>query len=182
MADKQTFFDTEKQKQLQEKLKTENPMALPSLVKIVLNASTKEFLADKKQIEIMMSDLMTITGQKPKVTTARISVASFKLREGDKIGLVVTLRGKRMYDFFEKLVKIVLPRVKDFSGIDAESFDQNGNITIGFSEHTVFPEIDPGSVDKLRSLEITIVTQSENQEASKVLLETLGMPFKKIKS
>lgn len=172
-------FETEITKKLQDSLKIKNSMAVPRLTKIVINASSKEFLADKKNFDKAAEDLATITGQKAKVAKARISVATFKLREGDKIGLTVTLRGKRMYDFFEKLVKIVLPRVRDFSGIDDAFFDKRGNITLGFSEHIVFPEIDPGKIDRVRSLQVTIVTNAGSDEKAKVLLEALGMPFKK---
>ncbi len=175
---KQTF-DTEIIKDLQGKMDIKNPMALPRLDKIIINSSSKEYLQDKKNFEKASEELSIITGQKPKVAAARLSVASFKLREGDKIGLVVTLRGKRMYDFFGKLVKIVLPRVKDFSGIDLKSFDGRGNITIGFSEHTVFPEIEPGKVDKIRSLQIIIVTTAGDDKKGKILLEAMGMPFRK---
>ncbi|RJQ25888.1 50S ribosomal protein L5 [Candidatus Parcubacteria bacterium] len=180
MADLKEKYKKEIVAKIQEKLKIKNPMAVPSLVKIVVNESTREFLADKKNIEKAREDLVLITGQKPKTTKARVSVATFKLREGDEIGLAVTLRGKRMYDFFEKLVKIVLPRVRDFSGISDKSFDKKGNLSIGFYEQTVFPEIDSGKVDKVRSMQITIVTDAGNDEKAKVLLEALGMPFKKV--
>lgn len=172
-------FETEQLKKVQEKLGIKNVNAVPKLVKIMVAESTKEFLADRKNIELAAQDLATITGQKAKVTRARISVSTFKLREGDKIGLVVTLRGQRMYDFWEKLVKIVLPRVRDFAGVNDKSFDGRGNLTIGFAENTVFPEIDPGKVEKIRSVQLTIVTSAQNDEAGKVLLETMGMPFVK---
>lgn len=158
-----------------------NPMAIPHLVKIVLNTSTRDFLADKKNIELAAEDLSIIGGQKPVVRKARISVATFKLREGDKIGLSMTLRGKRMYDFYEKLVKIVFPRVKDFNGVDDKGFDGRGNITLGFSENIVFPEIDSGKMDKIRSLQVTIVTTAKDNAQAKTLLEALGMKFKKEK-
>jgi len=123
--------------------------------------------------------LATITGQKAKIAKAKVSVASFKLREGDKLGLVVTLRGKRMYDFYEKLVKIVFPRVRDFAGVSEKWFDGQGNLSIGFAENTVFPEIDPGKVDKIRSLQITIVTSARDNMKAKALLTAMGMPFRK---
>lgn len=172
---------TEVTKTLQEKLGIKNPMAVPKLVKIVINASSREFLQDRKNLEKAAEDLVIITGQKAKITRAHLSISSFKLREGDMIGLTVTLRGKRMNDFFEKLVKIVLPRVRDFSGINDKSFDGRGNITIGFPEQTVFPEIDPGKVDKIRSLQAIFVTDAGNDEKAKILFEALGMPFKKSK-
>ena len=156
-----------------------NPMVVPSLKKIVLNVSTKDFLADKKNIELAADDLAVIGAQKPVVRKARISVATFKLREGDKIGLTMTLRGKRMYDFYEKLVKIVFPRMKDFNGVDPKGFDGRGNITLGFSENIIFPEIDSGKVDKIRSLQLTIVTSAKDNVQARALLEALGMKFKK---
>ncbi len=172
-------FEEEQLKKVQEKLKIKNLNAVPRLSKIMVAESTREFLVDRKNIEKAAEDLATITGQKAKITRARISVSTFKLREGDKIGLVATLRGQRMYDFWEKLVKIVLPRVRDFSGVNDKSFDGRGNLTIGFAENTVFPEIDPGKVEKIRSIQLTIVTSAENDEQGKTLLETMGMPFVK---
>lgn len=178
---KQTF-EKEMISDLQKKLAVANKMAVPRLEKIVINTSMKEFLQDKKNFEKAKEDLTLIAGQKPAITKARLSIASFKLREGEEIGLKITLRGKRMYDFFEKLVKIVLPRVKDFNGIDEKAFDGRGNLNIGFSEHTVFPEIEPGKVDRIRGLQITIVTTTTDDKKAKILLEVLGMPFKKNKS
>lgn len=179
MTDFKQTFEKEIKPKLQEKLGVRNIMAFPRLIKIVINTSSREFLQDKKNIEKAKEDITLISGQSPKVTRAKLSVASFKLRKGDEIGVSVTLRGKRMYDFFEKLVKIVLPRVKDFSGINEKSFDGKGSLTIGFSEHTVFPEIEPGKVDKIRSLQITIVTSAKNNEETKILLKEMGIPFKK---
>ena len=179
MSDFKKQFNTETVKKLMDKLNIKNPMAVPRLQKIVVNTSMKDFLVDKKNITKAAEDLAIITGQKPKLARARISVATFKLRKGDEIGLAVTLRGARMYDFFEKIVKIVLPRVKDFAGIKNESFDGQGNLSIGFTENTVFPEIDPGKVDKIRSFQITFVTSAQDNAKSKVLFEEMGMPFKK---
>jgi len=173
-------FNEEIVPKLQKRLKEDNAMAAPRLQKIVVNTSSREFLVDKKNIEKYAEDLVTITGQKPKVVKAKVSVATFKLREGDQIGLVVTLRGDRMYDFFEKLVKIVLPRVKDFSGVSRDSFDGHGNMTIGFSDQMVFPEIDSGKVDRIRSLQMIIVTSAKSDEEGLALLEEMGMPFKKL--
>ena len=172
-------FEEEIVKKLSTELGIKNPMAVPRITKIVVNASSKEFLTDKKNIEKMREDLSLITGQMPKIAKARISVATFKLREGDEIGMNVTLRGVRMYDFFEKLVKIVFPRVRDFAGVSPKGFDGRGNLSIGFTEDTVFPEIDPGKVDKVRSLQITIVTNAGNNEKAKALLTAFGFPFKK---
>lgn len=179
MSDFKKQFDTEIVKKLQERLGIKNPMAAPRLVKIVVNSSMKDFLVDKKNLENQAQDLALITGQKPKISRARISVATFKLREGDKIGLSVTLRGRRMYEFFEKIVKIVLPRVRDFAGISPSALDGRGNLSVGFTENTVFPEIDPGKVDKVRSLQVTFVTNAGDNEQAKVLFEEMGIKFKK---
>ncbi len=175
-------FEEKITKELKEKLKLKSVMAVPRVTKIVVNMSSREFLKDRKNIEKAIEDLVLITGQKPRIAKARISIATFKLREGDKIGLSVTLRGKRMYDFLEKLVKIVFPRVKDFSGVDLKAFDGRGNISVGFNEQLVFPEIDSGKVDTLRSLQVTIVTNAGNDEKAKMLFESIGMPFVKVKS
>lgn len=172
-------FETETVKKIMDRLSIKNPMAIPRLQKIVVNESTKDFLADKKNLEKCAEDLGLITGQKPKVARARVSVATFKLRKGDEIGLSVTLRGARMYDFFEKIVKIALPRVRDFSGVVPKAFDGRGNLSIGFTENTVFPEIDPGKVDKARSFQVTFVTSAGDNESARAMFEEMGMPFKK---
>jgi len=168
-------------KKLQEKLKIKNPMALPHLEKIVVNMGVKDAVADKKNIEKMGSALAIITGQKPKVTKAKKAIATFKLRQGDPIGLVVTLRGNRMYAFYDRIVKIVLPRIKDFRGVSRKSFDGRGNYTLGLHEYSVFPEIDPASVEKLQGLEIIFVTTAGDNKTGITLLESLGMPFTKEK-
>lgn len=173
-------FEEKIVKELKEKLKVKSVMAVPRVVKIVVNMSSKEFLKDKKNIERSLEELTQITGQKPKISKARISIATFKLREGDKIGMSVTLRGQRMYDFLEKLIKVVFPRVKDFSGLPFTAFDGRGNISFGFDEQVVFPEIDSGKVDILRSLQVTIVTNAKEDDKAKMLLKALGMPFVKI--
>jgi large subunit ribosomal protein L5 len=172
-------FEKEIVKKLQQDLGLKNVMSVPRLKKIVVNTSTKDFLSDKKNLERAAEDLGIITGQKARVARAKVSIATFKLREGDKLGLVVTLRGKRMYDFYEKLVKIVFPRVRDFSGVSEKWLDGQGNLSIGFSENTVFPEIDPGKVEKIRSLQVTIVTNAEDNKQAKALFEAMGMKFKK---
>lgn len=172
-------FEKEIVKKLMERLNIKNPMAVPRLTKIVVNSSMKDFLADKKNLDKAAEDLGLITGQVPKVARARVSVATFKLRRGDEIGLTVILRGKRMYDFFEKIVKIVLPRVRDFSGVSPNAFDGRGNLSIGFTENTVFPEIDPGKVDRVRSLQVTFVTNAGDNERAKTLFEEMGIRFKK---
>lgn len=166
-------------KNLSEKLKIKNPMALPHLKKIVVNMGVKDAVADKKNIEKMGKALAIVTGQKPKVTKARKAIATFKLRQGDPIGLVVTLRGNRMYGFFDRIVKIVLPRIKDFRGVSKKSFDGHGNYTLGLHEYSVFPEIDPASVEKLQGLEIIFVTTAGDNQTGIALLESLGMRFTK---
>lgn len=167
---------------LQSSLGIENPMDVPKLEKVVVNMGVREALADSKNIEKASLILAQITGQKPKVTIARKAISGFKLRKGDKIGLMVTLRGKKMHDFFEKLVKIVLPRVRDFHGVKKESFDSQGNYTLGFVENTVFPEIDPGKIEAStarQGFEITIVTSAKDNKEGYGLLKALGMPFVK---
>ena len=173
-------FENKALQELQKTLAIKNPMAIPMLSKIVINMGVKDALVDKKNIEKSAASLMQITGQKPKVTKAKKSISSFKLRQGENIGLVVTMRGKKMYDFFIKLVSVVLPRFRDFHGVKKESFDKNGNYTLGFAESSVFPEIDPGKVDRIQGLEITIVTTARNDKEGHALLKALGMPFKKI--
>lgn len=155
----------------------QNKMAVPKVTKIVLNIGLKEAAHDKGVLEKAMEQLAIIAGQKPKVTRAKISIANFKLREGDVVGLAVTLRGKRMDDFMTKLFTIVLPRVRDFRGVSATAFDGRSNYTLGLSEQIVFPEIDFAKIDKVRGLEITFVTTAKNAQETRKLLELLGMPF-----
>lgn len=173
-------FETKIREDLKKKLGYKSIMAVPEVEKITVNTSMKSFLQDKRNLERALEELTIITGQKPRVAKAKNSIASFKLREGDKIGLSVTLRGKRMYNFLEKLIAVVFPRVKDFSGIDVKAFDGKGNISIGFSEQIVFPEIDPGQTEAVRSLQVTIVTSAKDDNEGKILLEAFGMPFKKV--
>ncbi len=160
-------------------LSIKNVMAIPRLGKIVINIGLGEALVNKKVIETMKAQLAAICGQKPVACVAKHDISSFKLRKGETIGLKVTLRGRRMYDFYEKLVKIVLPRLRDFRGISDKGFDGRGNFTLGLSEQIVFPEIEYNQIDKIRGLEITVVTTGKNNEEAKKLLEVLGMPFKK---
>ena len=175
---KQTYLN-DVVKKLEEELHVKNAMAVPALSKIVVNMGVRGATADKKNMEVAAAALQQITGQKAKVTAAKKSISGFKLREGEKIGLVVTLRGKRMYDFFEKLVTIVLPRIKDFRGVKSTSFDSRGNYTLGLSEYSVFPEIDPGKMDRMFGLEITMVTTAQNKEGTFALLKHMGVPFQK---
>lgn len=164
---------------LKKELGVKNSMAVPMLSKIVINMGVKDALLDKKNIEKSIEVLTQIAGQKPKIMKAKKSISSFKLREGDKIGLSVTLRGKRMYDFFEKLTSVVLPRLRDFHGVRTTSFDKHGNYTLGFAESAVFPEIDPARVDKIQGLELTVVTTAKDDKEGLALLKALGMPFVK---
>lgn len=164
---------------LQKDLGLSNVMAVPSVEKIVINMGVKDAVSDKRLIEKMSGVIGQITGQKAKVARAKKSIASFKLREGDPIGLVVTLRNERMYQFLDKLIKIVLPRIKDFRGVKRKGFDAHGNYTLGLMEYSVFPEIDLGTVDRLQGMEITIVTSATNKEHGMKLLEVMGMPFEK---
>lgn len=175
----QERFQKTIKKELQEKLKRKNSMAVPRLVKIVINMGVKDAVSDKKNIERANTALTQITGQKPKVTKAKQSIATFKVREGDKIGLMVTLRGKRMYEFFNKLVTIILPRLKDFHGVKRSSFDRHGNYALGFTEYAIFPEIDPGSVERTQGLEMIMVTTAKDNNEGFLLLEALGLPFMK---
>lgn len=181
MANLQQTYKKELVSKIQKDLGVKNPMKVPHITKIVVNMGVKDAVADKKNIEKMALILSQITGQKAKVTRAKKAIASFKLRIGDPIGLVVTLRGARMYDFFDRVVKLVLPRIKDFRGVKRTSFDKSGNYTLGLYEYSVFPEIDPGSVEKLQGMEIVIVTSAKTTEDATVLLEAMGMPFTKIK-
>ncbi|NLC25528.1 MAG: 50S ribosomal protein L5 [Fastidiosipila sp.] len=154
-------------------------MQVPKLSKIVLNMGVGDAKEDSKAIDNAVEDLTTIAGQKAVVTYAKKSIANFKLREGMAIGAKVTLRGDRMYYFFDKLISVALPRVRDFRGINPNSFDGHGNFTLGAREQLIFPEIDYDSIDKIRGLDIVIVTTAETDEEGKALLEALGMPFRK---
>ena len=156
-----------------------NIMAVPTLEKIVLNVGAGEAVKDSNALEDIKEILAKISGQKPVVNKARKAISAFKIREGMEIGVSVTLRGDRMWEFFDKLVNIVFPRVKDFRGLDVSSFDGSGNYSIGMEDYTVFPEIDPNNTSKIRSLEITIVTTAKNDKDGKMLLDKFGFPFKK---
>ncbi len=154
-----------------------NVMQVPRLEKIVVNIGLGEALDNPKALEAAVGDLTTITGQKPVQTKARKSIANFKLREGRLIGTKVTLRGPRMWAFLDRLVNIALPRVRDFRGISPNAFDGRGNYTLGLKDQLVFPEIEYDKIDKLRGMEITIVTTAQNDEEARALLRQLGMPF-----
>jgi len=154
-----------------------NIMQVPRLDKIVLNIGLGEAIQNAKALEAAERDLMTISGQKPVITRAKKSIASFRLRAGMPIGLKVTLRGERMYDFFDKLVNAVLPRVREFQGVSRNSFDGRGNYTLGLKEQLIFPEIDYDSIDRIRGLEVSIITTAKTDDEGRHLLEALGMPF-----
>lgn len=156
-----------------------NIMAVPKVSRVAINISLKEAAHDKGVLTKAIDQLTVITGQKPKTTVARLSIANFKVRAGDPVGLAVTLRGERMYDFMTRLFTIVLPRLRDFQGVSLTSFDSAGNYTLGMAEQIVFPEIDYSKIDKVRGLEITFVTRAGEQKIAKRLLELLGMPFSK---
>ncbi len=165
--------------QLKQEMKFGSIMAVPRVEKVVINVGLKEAKDDKKVLEIVGSQLATITGQKAKICRAKKSIAGFKLGKGQPIGMAVTLRGKRAFAFLEKLFTIVLPRVRDFSGVSLTSFDGQGNYSLGLSEQTVFSEIDFAKIDKIRGLQITIVMSTKDNQQAKILLEKLGMPFEK---
>jgi len=165
---------------LMEEFGIANKMSLPKVVKVVINIGVKEAAHDKGVLEKAVDQLTAISGQKPKITTAKLSIAGFKVREGDPVGLTVTLRGKRMDDFLTKLFGIVLPRVRDFQGVSLTAFDQSGNYTLGITEQTVFPEIDYAKIDRVRGLEVSMILKPKaDVKIAKRLLALMGMPFQK---
>jgi large subunit ribosomal protein L5 len=164
---------------LMKALGLDNVMQVPRIKKVVVNIGLGEALDNPKALDAAVIDLTTIAGQKPVVTKARKSIANFKLREGRAIGTAVTLRGEKMWSFLDRLMNIVLPRVRDFRGVSPESFDGRGNYTLGLREQIIFPEIEYDKVDKVRGLEITIVTTAPSDDQAAALLQMLGMPFRK---
>jgi large subunit ribosomal protein L5 len=164
---------------LMKELNLSNVMQVPRVDKVVVNIGVGEALDNAKSLDAAVGDLTQITGQKPVVTKARKSIAAFKLREGRAIGVKVTLRGERMWSFLDRLMNIALPRVRDFRGISPDAFDGRGNYTLGLREQLVFPEIDYDKIDKLRGLEVTIVTSGRTDDEARQLLQMLGMPFRK---
>jgi large subunit ribosomal protein L5 len=155
-----------------------NPMQVPRIEKIVLNIGLGEALSNAKSLEAAIGDLTTIAGQRPVTTRARKSIANFRLRQGQAIGAMVTLRGERMYEFLDRLISLALPRIRDFRGVSRRSFDGRGNYSIGLREQLAFPEIDYDRVDKLRGLEVAIVTTARNDNEGYALLKQFGMPFR----
>jgi len=154
-----------------------NAMQVPRLAKIVVNIGLGEALTNSKAVDAAVGDLALITGQRAIVTKAKKSIATFKVRQGNPVGAKVTLRGERMWDFFERLTRVALPRIRDFRGVSGKAFDGRGNYTLGLKEQLSFPEIDFDKIDRLRGLEVTIVTTAKSDEESKRLLALLGMPF-----
>ncbi|ACA58798.1 50S ribosomal protein L5 [Candidatus Desulforudis audaxviator] len=163
---------------MMDKFKYRNVMEVPRLEKVVINIGMGEAVQNAKAIDAAMQDLRTITGQQPVVTRAKKSVAAFKIREGMRIGLKVTLRGSRMYDFVDRLINVALPRVRDFRGVSPKAFDGRGNYTLGLKEQLIFPEIDYDKIDKVRGMDITFVTSAKSDEEAREFLRLIGMPLK----
>jgi len=172
-------YQTEIVPALKDNLHLENIMDVPRVQKIVVNIGVGEALDNAKALDAAVEDMTKIVGQKPVITQARKSIANFKLREGRSIGVKVTLRGERMWSFLDRMMNVALPRERDFRGISPNSFDGRGNYTLGFREQLVFPEIDFDKIDKIRGLEVSIVTSARTDEEGRELLKLLGMPFRK---
>jgi large subunit ribosomal protein L5 len=178
MSRLKTLYRQDLVPKLMERFSYKNVMQVPQLSKIVLNMGLGEAIQNIKILDSAVDELALIAGQRPVVTRARKSIATFKLRAGVSIGCRVTLRGERMYDFFTKLVNIALPRVRDFRGISGKAFDGRGNYSLGIKEHIIFPEIDYDKIDKIKGLNVTVVTTAQTDEEGKELLKLMGMPFR----
>ena len=178
MSTLKKLYETEVVPRLNEKFKYTNPMQVPRLEKIILNIGLGEAINNIKILDSAAEELKMIAGQKPVITRAKKSIAAFKLREGMPIGCKVTLRKKKMYDFFNKLVNVALPRVRDFRGISGKAMDGRGNYTLGVKEQIIFPEIDYDKIDKIKGLNITVVTSAKTDDEGRELLKLMGMPFK----
>lgn len=178
MARLREKYQTEIVPKLREQFHYRSPMEIPRLSKIVLNMGLGEAIQNIKVLDSAAEELGQISGQKPVITRARLSIAAFKLRKGMPIGCMVTLRGNRMYEFLDKLVNVALPRVRDFRGVSPKSLDGRGNYTLGIKEHIIFPEIDYDKIDKIKGLNITIVTTARNDDEARALLSLMGMPFR----
>ena len=178
MARLQEKYTKEIVPQLQKKLGRTNVLSLPRLQKIAVNMGVGKALQDKNRMEQAAEQLTNIVGQKSQITKARVAVSAFRLREGNEIGCRVTLRGRRMFEFLDRLVSVALPRIRDFRGVNPKSFDGNGNYTIGLSEQMVFPEIDPDKVNFTQGMDITFVTSTRSDDESRELLRLFGMPFR----
>lgn len=175
-------FDNEVAPALKDKLQLANPMEVPTLEKIVLNMGLGEAIQNKKAVDEALDELGLISGQKPRVNKARKSIANFKVREGMPIGVSVTLRGARMWEFFDRLISVAIPRVRDFRGLNPKAFDGHGNYSVGASEQLIFPEIDFDSVTTTRGMNITIVTTANNDEHGRALLDAFGFPFRRVEA
>ena len=175
-------YNQEIHAQLKDQLGLDNPMEVPTLEKIVLNMGLGEAVQNKKAIDEALDELGLIAGQRPKINKARKSIANFKVREGMPIGVSVTLRGARMWEFFDRLLSVAIPRVRDFRGLNPRAFDGRGNYSVGASEQLIFPEIDFDQVTETRGMNITIVTTADNDEAGKALLDAFGFPFRKVEA
>ena len=175
------YYEEEVMPKLMEKFQYKNRMEVPRLEKICLNMGLGEAVQNPKIIDQAMEELAIIAGQRPNVRRARKSIAAFKLREGMPIGVMVTLRKQRMYDFLTRLIHVALPRVRDFRGVPRRGFDGRGNYTLGINDHTIFPEVDPNKVEKIKGMNITFVTSAETDEEAFELLSLLGMPFKRVR-
>ena len=178
-ANLKTRFENEYSAKLMTELGITNRMAVPRLTKSILNVGVSKSDTSTKDIEVAKAELMALSGLSPKVAGAKQSIAGFKIRAGDPVGVSVTLRGVKMFDFLDKLCRIVLPQVKDFRGVKSTSFDGHGNYTLGLSEQTIFPEIDYAKTEKIHGLEIVIVTTTKDNQQAYALLKILGMPFEK---
>jgi len=178
MSSLQEKYASEIMPKLKEQFGYKNVMQIPKVEKIVVNIGVGEAVQNAKAIDGAVNDLTLITGQKPIITKAKKSIAGFKLREGVAIGCKVTLRGERMYQFLDKLINIVLPRVRDFRGISPQAFDGRGNYSLGIKEQTIFPEIEFDKIDKIRGLEVVVVTTAHTDEEARTLLKDMGMPFR----
>lgn len=177
MSNYKKLYDEKIVKSLKDEFKYSSVMQVPKLDKIVINMGCGDGARDHKFIEAALKDLETITGQKAVVTKAKHSIAGFKLREGQAIGVKVTLRGEKMYEFMEKLIRVALPRVRDFRGVSKTAFDGKGNYTLGIKEQLIFPEIEYDKIDKVRGMDIIFVTTAKTDEEARELLRFLGMPF-----
>ena len=173
------FYNSQIKNDLREKFNYKNVMEIPKLEKIVINIGVGEAVTNSKALDAAVNDLTAIAGQKPIITRAKKSIANFKIREDMPIGCKVTLRGERMYEFLDKLINIAIPRVRDFRGVRATSFDGRGNYSLGIKEQLIFPEIDYDKIDQVRGMDIIMVTSAKTDEEARELLRAFGMPFKK---
>jgi large subunit ribosomal protein L5 len=178
MARLKALYDSEVKKKLNEKFKYTNVHQIPKLEKIIVNCVTREAVSNGKIVDSIVTDLAAITGQKPVVSRAKKSIASFKLRQDQALGAFVTLRGETMYEFLDRLINLSLPRVKDFRGLSPKGFDGKGNYTMGLKEQIIFPEIDYDKIDKIRGMGISFVTTATNNEEGREMLKLFGMPFR----